>query len=72
LILRVGVTEDVRRGADKFEADAIAQVSQLGEAVAGDHDSFMRVAVVALVQDLIDAGFGDGSSGPENAPSGRR
>jgi len=27
----------------------------------------MRGAVVALVQDLIDAGFGDGSSGPENA-----
>ena len=63
----VGVLEDIGRGADEFEADAVAASVALREAVTGDHDGFMRGAVVAFVQDLVDAGLGDGSTGAKDA-----
>ena len=63
----VGVLEDVRRGADQFEADAVTTGIAFGEAVAGDHNGFMGGAMIAFVQDLVDARLSNWSAGAEDA-----
>jgi hypothetical protein len=63
----VGVLEDVGRSADEAEADTIAAGVALREAVAGDHDGLVSATVIALVQNLVDTGFRDGSPGTEDS-----
>ena len=69
-LFEVGILENVRRGTHQAEADAVAAGVALGEAVAGDHYRFVRCAVIALVQHLVDAGVRDWSARAEYAAVG--
>ena len=63
LLFEVAVLEDIGRGADQAESDLfVAGVTQWKRGSL-EHDDFMRLAVVAAVNDFIDSGFLHGIAG---------
>lgn len=63
LFFEIFVAEDVRCGADEAEADAIHAGVAGGEVVVGDHDDFVRGAMLRVVYDFVNSRF-------ENAVAG--
>src|SRR5215472_1283388 len=69
---KIFVLEDIRRGADKAEADFVFAGFAVGEVLAADHDDFVGFAVVAVVDNFVDARLANGIAGaisPAIAPA---
>ena len=58
--LEVLILEDVRRGADQAEADALLAGVAGRKGVAVEHDNFVRVAMAAIMNNFVNAGLADG------------
>jgi len=64
LLLEIAILENVRSGADEAETHVnVAGVTE-GKLGAPEHNDFVRLPVIAAVDDLVNSGFANRIAGP--------